>query len=490
MEFVRCPVTETMELIPSDLVGSLQFAMRSRRSFIAGQSKEIWHRLPIASRKPAARVFGIALSFTVMLSVAAGYGQVGPAEISSPVLKAAEQAYLSQMLEVNRAVGRIKFPFGFVMSRYAGLSPKEQIGTDARGLEFVRFHDRTVLKLTGNYNAAYNADLLTPNQRADRVFDEVVMPILRLLPEHFTPRDQFDAIGFEIAYHIRTHGHGFDYEAKEILVLVIDKVDALTSAAGNNVAKQQEILNRSEIYLDGKPFGLALGLRDPFDAEALQHSVRNHPTPATAIETAAQPPVPRQQAAPDPPSLPATLDGLRVKWPGSVAPPKESPPRDAPDASSGSNPDSLQKKYQAQIDQLATDGVAKHHFVDYAPPSFIFFRNQIAMQLTLRNPSRFDRDGTSIYKRAAQSFDLFLAPQLKPILDKIPDCPELSALDITIIDDLAAKAGQSSEALEFVLPLKLLRRFEDFEITNQELIDQSVVLVNGVRIALNLQLVE
>jgi hypothetical protein len=35
-----------------------------------------------------------------------------------------------------------------------------------------------------------------------------------------------------------------------------------------------------------------------------------------------------------------------------------------------------------------------------------------------------------------------------------------------------------------------LRNFVNADITNQQLIDQSIVLVNGVRIALNLQLVE
>ena len=43
---------------------------------------------------------------------------------------------------------------------------------------------------------------------------------------------------------------------------------------------------------------------------------------------------------------------------------------------------------------------------------------------------------------------------------------------------------------EFLLPVNLAQRFANSEITNQELIDKSQVLVNGVRIALNLQLVE
>jgi hypothetical protein len=50
------------------------------------------------------------------------------------------------------------------------------------------------------------------------------------------------------------------------------------------------------------------------------------------------------------------------------------------------------------------------------------------------------------------------------------------------------KAG--SEAVEFICPRAALRRFVNAEITNQQLLDQSIILVNGVRIGLNLQLVE
>ena len=113
-------------------------------------------------------------------------GQVSPAEIVNPSLKAAEQAYMPQLAAVNRAIAGATFPFTFSLSRFAGLDPKEQAGADARGLEFVHFHDRLVLKATGNYNAAFSGELLTANQRAGRVFGDVVVPILQILPKYFT----------------------------------------------------------------------------------------------------------------------------------------------------------------------------------------------------------------------------------------------------------------------------------------------------------------
>ncbi len=432
---------------------------------------------------------GMIILATVLENGMPAYGQVGPAEIVNPALKAAEQAYMPQLVAVNRALAGIHFPFAFSLSRYAGLDPKQQIGADARGLEFVYFHGRLVLKATGNYNAAYSGELLTPNQRADRVFGDVVVPILRLLPEHFTPGDRFDAFGFEMAYHARTRGHGFEYEGKEILVLVMDKSDALTYM--DPKSKRQAVLNRSEIYLNGKPFGLALNERDPFDVEGLERSVRSQPAAASPVQ------VSEQSAASRPRTAEAQTQPIIFKDPVSQMPKPQAAPAEIPSHQPANpapqarlDPDGLQKKYQTQLDELAKEGVAKHHFVEYAPPSFVVFRNQISIQLTLKNPVGFEKDATSIYKRAAQSFDLFLAPRLKPILDKVPASPELSGLDVTVINELASKSGQSSEAVEFIFPLQALRRFVDAEITNQDLIDQGLVLVNGVRIALNLQLVE
>jgi len=152
----------------------------------------------------------------------------------------------------------------------------------------------------------------------------------------------------------------------------------------------------------------------------------------------------------------------------------------------------LQSQYQAQLDILSKEGQAKFQFVDYDPPAFVIISKQLALQMTLRNNLRFDIEKSSIYKRAAQTFDLFLAPKLRDILDKIPDDNAVAVYDFSVINPLTSGMGakERSEAVEFILPAALARQFVNNEITNQALIDKSQVLVNGVRIALNLQLVE
>lgn len=403
--------------------------------------------------------------------------QVSPAEILNPGLKVLEQAHLSKLIAINRTVPLLTYPFPFSLNRYVNSDPKSQTGVDGRGLEFVNFHDQTVLKVTGNYQAAFDADRLTPNQRSSRVFNDVVYQVLEILPGYFSASDSFDAVGFEICYHVRRKAAPYEYEGKEILVAVLSKADALRYAKAPTDSERQELLNRSEIFLNGKPFGLALSGSEPLDVATLQRSVKQ---PATAAN--------QKQGAPSSSSDPANF--ARTGQDESATSETATMPGTTAVVRTRADAERLETKYKSQLDALAAAGLTNYHFVQYAPPSFAAFRNQIVLQLTLRNPNTFDKEATSIYKRAARSFDLFLAPQLKSILERIPEDAELGGVDITVLIGLTGTAGHSSEAIEFVCPLKALRRFADSDITNQELISQSIVIVNGVRIALNLQQVE
>jgi hypothetical protein len=432
--------------------------------------------------------------------------QVNPAEIVNPRLKAAQTAYFPQIKSLYKQINDAKFPFQFALGRYVGLDPSRQPESDARGIEFVFFHDRTLLKISGSYNAAFSADLLTQNQRASRTFSDVIQPVLVLAAKTIPGDVDCDGIGFEVSFHVRTRTQDFDYEGKEILVVIFDRADAFAFAEASSDSLRKEILDRSEVYLDGKDYGLALGAADPIEVQTLD---RHSPTakkqaPADAAATPASYSRPdRRLVSPAllPPEMkPANqfqIGGIptvrtQVTQPASVsvvaAPPVV--PGESPAEVTNTDADYLQSQYQVHLDGLAKLGQEKFHFVSYAPPSFVIYRNQVVLQLTLRNTIRFSPDSTSLYKRAAQSFDLFLAGQLKDILERMPAAAPFAGYDITILNQFGADAHSSSEAIEFICPRIALRRFVDADITNQQLIDQSIVLVNGVRIALNLQLVE
>jgi hypothetical protein len=409
--------------------------------------------------------------------------QVSPDEVTNPELKALTAQYFQKLIAMNRQVGAVKFPFTFHLARYIGLDPKDQLGGDTRGLEFVQFHERTILKCSGNYNVAFSAKQYTRNQRADHVFSNVVKPVLQMLPDYFSQANDFEGVGFEISYHVRDSNGKADYEGKESLVVVLPLAEALRFPQLRDEQDRQTLLNDSEIYVSGERFGLALGKVDPVlleattkkDSAARSHDGGSsiHPREATeqtsALNLSGGPGAKNNVAAE---TSPKHTDSFVTAQPLSP-----------------SDVDELQAKYQSALETFGKEVSSIMRQTNRSALDLALIRSKLYLQLTLRNPEAFSREGTSLYKRAALSFDTFLAPHLADLLAKLPAIPDLGGLSITVLVNFSA-TGSSSEAIEYMCPLAGLRSFTAFEITNQELIDQSVVVVNGVRISLNLQQVE
>ena len=448
-------------------------------------AENVWRRLLLPT-------LGIAIA----LSAQSASAQVSPAEILNPDLKALEEAYFPQLKALNQSIAKTKFPFPFYLSRFVGIDPAKQAEADSRGLEFVRFQDRVILKVTGNYNAAYDTNRMTQNERAAGTFRAVILPILNLATATLPQDLACDGIGFEISYHARSRERSYDFEGKENLVLVLDRNDAWALSSATTDSTRQDILNRNKIYVSGTDFGLSLTERDPLNVQALPRSIPAKPDAASTARSstlvARSPLLKSNQTAPtfSSPALVAPADPAPTSAnPAALAPTAAGPPPAAPHLAPA-DADRLNEKYQTQLASMAKEGAAKFHFLDYAPPTFMIFRDQIALQMTLRNTIQFGPAKGSIYKRAAQSFDLFLAPQLRDLSDRISSDLEFQLFDFSVLNKLSPGAKGTSEAIEFVCPRAALKQFVNAEITNQQLLDQSVVLVNGVRIALNLQLVE
>lgn len=413
--------------------------------------------------------------------------QVSPNEILNPQLKALETQYLPQLKTINQQIAKAHFPFTFYLSRVVGLDPSQQVEADTRGIEFVRFKDRVVLKATGNYNAAYDSKQFTRNERAARTFRDVMMPILQIVTQTIPPDVECDSIGFEVAYHVRDVQKSFDYEGKDILVVVMDRKDAFQMVLEKDDNARQDILNRSLVFLGGEEYGLSLLDRDPtiVDTHARAKSSKIDATSSAGSSTSAS-----RLIRSNPNLMPSATTGTGMDS-SAASSPKIDLSQSKP-AATAADAEKLQAKYQPQLDALSKEGQAKFAFVDYDPPTFVVVSKQMVLQMTLKNTTRYDPEKTSLYKRAAQTFDLFLAPKMKDVLDRIPNDIPADYYDFSVVNPLSSSAGgkERSEAIEFLCPKGLAQKFAYSEITNQELIDKGQVLVNGVRIALNLQLVE
>ena len=436
--------------------------------------------------RPVIRVCCVALLLPCL--AAAALAQISPNEIRNPDLKALESQYFPQLKSMNQVIAKLHFPFPFYLSRYVGVEPSKQAESDSRGLEFVKFHDRSVLKVTGNYGAAYNTEKLTRNERAARTFRDIILPCLQVITQTIPPDGNFDAIGFEIAYHAREHDKAFDYEGKETLVVVFELKDGFLMSQSTNDQSRQDILNRSMIYIGGEDYGLNLLDRDP---TVVDTQSRGNPKKIDSSSSAGASTSMSRLSHANPNLLPPGNTAQTEPFASASARAKP----DLSQAKPAATPDDAEKleaKYHSQLVTLWSDGKAKFQFVDYDPPAFVVINKQMALQMTLRNTLRFDPEKSSIYKRAAQTFDLFLAPKMKDILDEVPDDAPIDFYNFSVVNALpfTSNGKERSEALEYLCPKSVARQFVNSEITNQELIDKSQVLVNGVRIALNLQLVE
>ena len=409
--------------------------------------------------------------------------QVSPNEILDPQLKSLEAQYLPQLKTINQHIARKQFPFPFYLSRVVGLDPAQQVEADTRGLEFKHFRDRVVLKATGNYNAAYDKKQLSRNEQAARTFRDVMLPILQIITQNVPPDLDCDAIGMEISYHVRDRQKSYDYEGAENLVVVLDRKDAFQMVLEKDDNARQVLLDRSLVYLGGEEYGLSLLDRDPVvvDKQARAKSNQIDAGSTLSASTSAS-----RLIRSNPNLLPSAAGGNDPSGVPKVDLSRAKPAATAADAAK------LQSQYQAQLDALAREGQVKLGFVDYDPPTFVVVSKQMVLQMTLKNSTRLDPEKTNIYKRAAQTFDLFVAPKMKDVLDRIPSDVPVDYYDFSVVNPLSPTSlgKERSEAIEFLFPKQLAQKFVNNEITNQELIDKSQVLVNGVRIALTLQLVE
>ena len=150
----------------------------------------------------------------------------------------------------------------------------------------------------------------------------------------------------------------------------------------------------------------------------------------------------------------------------------------------------MQLSNQPIVDQIVKELESQAHFVAYAPPKFVAFRQGIYLELSLNSNLPASAAG-SRYKLAAMAFDEHIAHLIRPLLGYFKDEKEFDGIGFSTNIHLSGKpAVSASEAAEFFFPLSSLRCYEKYDCTGQQLLDAGTVLINGERVALDLQIAE
>jgi hypothetical protein len=401
--------------------------------------------------------------------------QVLPAnEIKDSELSALQARNMDDLKQAGADILKLPTDYPFYLSRKLDLEESKQKWADQRSIQFDRYKDKVVLKITGNYFAAYSAEKMNSDQRARQTFLQIVLPILQIAVPRFEKNSSFSAYAFEISHHVLGKVGGVAMERPENVVVIIPHAAAAQLVNAKDDTARQAAIMRGEVFVNAKPATLWLSAEGPQVAQEAPPD-----DPSTAAQTTAS------ASEQDLDKLPSPVHVPTLKPVKPAEPPK--PARDtSPQALS-----SLQSAIKPILDGMVKELDPQAHFVSYASPSFIAFRGSVYLELSI-NTTLAEPSTASRYRLAALVFDDHVAHLIRPVLGYFKDDSQFDGLGFSSTLHLSTKPGAaaSSEAVEFFFPFTALRCYQNYDCTGQQLIDAGTVLINGERVGLDLQTAE
>jgi hypothetical protein len=375
-----------------------------------------------------------------------------------------------------------QFEYPFYLSRKLDLDQVQQRHADQHSIRFDSYNGKTVLAITGNYYAAYSAEKISSDERARSTFLNVVMPVLKAVVPRFQSNHNVQGYAVEISHHIMGKVMGVSMERPENLMVFLPQSAALRLLASKDKDDdtRQAALMQGQTFLNAQPITIWLNGAGPqlaANAPAADNSTDGQSGSAQAGSEI----VSGGNGGAQLPSATATSPSLsRAKEPPAL------PVRDtSPQALSA-----LQVSNQQVVDQMVKELDTQVHFVGYAPPKFVAFRQGIYLELSLNSTLPASAAG-SRYKLAAMAFDDHVAHLIRPLLAYFKDEQRFDGIGFSTTVHLAGKAAAgTSEAVEFYFSLSSLRCYKQYDCTGQQLLDAGTVLINGERVALDLQIAE
>ena len=376
--------------------------------------------------------------------------------------------YFKALVAIGSEIEAHKFPYPFYFSRVLDIDQSKMPTSDQRSIHFDIYKSQTVLEITGNYYAAYSADRMEPYARLKETFQQVVMPVLQASVPHFPDDSAFSAYAVEVSHHVRQKAMGVTSENPENVTVIIPVLSAQKLVDAKTDDQKQAAILEAQVFLNGTPY--SLWLQEGAPPEEWKES--NPPRPADKKQPTETASVTAQPPAPNSPTVSAGLMKttppiLRIYTQDDLA--------------------KLQRQNDDAISRM-TRGLDKEaHFLAYAPPSFIGFRQGAYLQLSIATQLNAPT-GTSRYKLAALAFDEHISHLVRPLLNYFPGDQDFDGVNFTSMIHIAD--GSSPLAVEFFFPFRTMRCFASYDCTGQQLIDSGTVVINGERSALDLQVAE
>lgn len=409
---------------------------------------------------------------------------VASVEITDPALRALQEQSFTDLKTVGESIADHHFNFPFYLSRKLDIDEKVQKRTDQHSIRFEHYNGSTVIAISGNYYGAYAADKFNEEQRARQTFQDVVVPILEAVVPTFQANTSVQGYAVEVSHHVISKTMGMPIERPENLMIYFPRSAAVKLVSAQNNLAMQGALIDADVLLNGKQLGIWL-------TDEGNLSVKESAPPMAALANpthtvaAASVPAPPSSATSDP-SVPIDSKPVPASAP-PIAPPL-APVRDSsPQAMAA-----LQSSIQGASNHMVKELEPEAHFVTYAPPAFIPFRHQVYLELSLTTALNEPPDA-SRYKIAALSFDEHISPLVRRVLAYFPGEQNFDGISFSTTVRLRTRPGAPTAkplSVEFFFPLESLHRYQSYDCTGQQLMDDGIVLINGERVQLDLQLAE
>lgn len=416
------------------------------------------------------RVLGLS-ALGLIGTIAVRAQVVSPVEIKDPALRDLQQQYMDDLRRAGADILSTHFDYPFYLSRKLDLDEAQQQVADQSSIRFDTYRGKTVLAITGNYYAAYSAPKINAEQRARSTFLNVVLPILKAAVPRFQNNPQVQGYAVEISHHIMGKVMGVSMERPENLMVFLPRTGALKLLVAKDESAQQSALLQGQVFLNAQP--ISIWLNDSVPPPAVNPD--DHADDAAANVQSDTGETGSHSGAAPAPSIPAK--------------PKEPPPPPPRDTSAQALA-AVQLSNQPWVDSIVKELEPQAHFVAYAPPKFVAFRQGIYLELSLNSTLPGSAAG-SRYKLAAMAFDDHVAHLVRPLMSYFKDSKDFDGIGFSTNIHLEGKSAPAvSEAVEFFFPLSSLRCYEKYDCTGQQLLDAGAVLINGERVALDLQIAE
>ena len=410
---------------------------------------------------------------------------VAPVEIKDPQMRSLQFKYMDDLKAIGAEINNTSFPYPFYLSRKLDLDEQQQKSADQRSIRFDQFNGHTVLAITGNYYAAYSADQINKDQRARDTFVAVVEPILKTAVPKFQTNPDIQGYAVEISHHILGKVMGVSMERPENLMAFFPQNAALKLLSAKDDDGQQAALLQAQFFVNAEP--VAIWLEGEGPQAGLKAPVPEAPAAAESANQVGANIIAgtdgHGSAANSVPSFPKPTK------------PANDVPHPQPRDTSPETLASLQAANKQMLETMLKELDPQAHFVSYAAPSFVAFRQNIFLELSL-NTTLNEAAVGSRYRLAAMAFDDHIAHLVRPVLgyfkaDPKQD-PKFDGIGFSTTVHVTGKnqPASGSEAVEFFFPLSALRCYESYDCSGQQLIDAGTVLINGERVSLDLQIAE